>query len=159
MERSFPLITVRKKSTECPWINNRIMKVIRRRKRVYRREGQLAKWRRLKKVTEDLVRDRRHTYLNSQKECLLVEDATRIFFRNVKAFKTKDHPKAFDPMSLFPGRSESEVAFGLASFFNRISAEFNPLEPRDIQRTHERRLPVLLPIKWRVGLGHSGNLN
>ena len=104
MESFFPLITVRKKSTDCPWINHRIRKLIRRRKGVYRREGRSAKWRRLKKLTERLIHDRRLVYLDSQKECLLVEDATRNFFRNVKAFKTKDRPKAFDPMSLF-GRS------------------------------------------------------
>ena len=83
--------------------------------------------------------------MDSQKECLLVEDATRNFFRNVKAFKTKDRPNAFDPMSLFSGKSEAEVADELAGFFNRISAEFQPLEPSDIPRTHHRALPVLKP--------------
>ena len=39
MEEIFPLITVRKKSTDCPWISNRIRKLVRRRKGVYRREG------------------------------------------------------------------------------------------------------------------------
>ena len=37
MEAVFPLITVRKKSTDCPWISNRIRKLIRRRKGIYRR--------------------------------------------------------------------------------------------------------------------------
>ena len=32
MERVFPLITVRKKSTDCPWINRRIRRLIARRK-------------------------------------------------------------------------------------------------------------------------------
>ena len=117
MEEVFPLITVRKKSTDCPWISNRIWKLIRRRKGVYRREGRSAKWKRLKKLTDEMIKERRRIYLDSQKECLLVEDATRNFFRNVKAFKTKDRPKAFDPMSLFPGKSEEEVAAELAGFF------------------------------------------
>ena len=85
--------------------------------------------------------------MDSQKECLLVEDATRNFFRNVKAFKTKDRPKAFDPMSLFPGKSKEHIAKELAGFFNRISAEFEPLEPADIPRTHHRSLPVLQPYQ------------
>ena len=121
--------------------------MIRRRKGIYRREGRSKKWRRLKKITDDLIRDRSKVYLDSQKECLLAEDATRNFFRNVKAFKTKDRPKAFDPMSLFPGKSEGEVASKLAAYFNRIGQEFQPLEPSDIPRTHKRALPVLMPYQ------------
>ena len=54
MEVFFPLITVWKKSTDCPWINNRIRKLIKRRKGIYRREGRSLKWRRLKKITDEL---------------------------------------------------------------------------------------------------------
>ena len=52
LEQFFPLITVRKKSTDCPWISNRIRKLIRRRKGIYRREGRSSKWRRIKKLTD-----------------------------------------------------------------------------------------------------------
>ena len=84
-------------------------------------------------------------YLQSQKDCLRVEDVSRNFFRNVKAFQAKEKPKAFNPMSLFPGKTEREVAYELAAFFNRISSEFQPLKPADIPRTHDRQLPVLAP--------------
>ena len=147
METFFPLITVRKKSTDCPWMNRRIRRLIRRRKGVYRREGRSSKWRRLKKLSDELIKARRLVYLDSQKECLLVEDAVRNFFRNVKAFKTKDRPKAFDPMTLFPGKTEAEVAAELAGYFNRISSEFQPLEPADIPRTHSRKIPDLKPYQ------------
>ena len=56
LERVFPLITVRKKSTDCPWINARIQRLVAARKGIYRREGRSAKWRRLKKVTEELIK-------------------------------------------------------------------------------------------------------
>ena len=147
LERYFPLVTVKKKSTDCPWINARIRKMVRDRKGIYRREGRSSKWRRLKKVTTDLINRRRAVYLESQKDCLLVEDAMRNFFRNVKAFKSKERPKAFDPLELFPGSSEEEVAEELAGYFNRISSEFQPLEPTDIPRTHSRKLPVLMPYQ------------
>ena len=76
---------------------------------------------------------RRKTYLESQKSGLLAADAQRNFFRNVKA--------------LFPGKSEAQAAAELAEFFNRISSEFQPLEPCDIPRMHSRELPVLLPYQ------------
>lgn len=39
MEECFLLITVRRKSSDCPWINRRIRKLISRRKGIYVREG------------------------------------------------------------------------------------------------------------------------
>ena len=50
MERIFPLITVRKKSTNCPWINANIRKLVADRKAIYVREGRSRKWRRLKRL-------------------------------------------------------------------------------------------------------------
>ena len=44
---------------------------------------------------------------------------------------------------LFPGKNDNEVANELASFFNRISQEFDPLEPSQIPRSHNRELPIL----------------
>ena len=95
----------------------------------------------------DLIAKRRKKYLESQKKGLLVEDATRIFFRNVKAFQAKERPKAFDVRVLFPGKDDVEVAEELAAFFNKISHEFSPLEPSQIPRTHDRALPRLSPFQ------------
>ena len=78
---------------------------------------------------------------------LLVDDARRNFFRNVKALQTRDRPKPFNVRSLFPGRTDEEVAESLAEFFNKISSEFQPLEPADIPRTHRRVLPNLQPFE------------
>ena len=49
IESFFPLITVRRKSTDAPWINARIRKMIKRRRGIYRRHGRSAAWKRLKK--------------------------------------------------------------------------------------------------------------
>ena len=58
LEEFFPLIRVRRKTNDCPWINNRIHKLIGRRRGVYRREGRSKKWRRLKKLADDMIRNR-----------------------------------------------------------------------------------------------------
>ena len=94
-----------------------------------------------------VIKNRRETYLQSQRDCLLVEDARRNFFRNVKAFQAKERPRQFDVRSLFPGKSDAQVADSLAAFFNRISQEFQPLEPKDIPRTHDRDIPMLHPFQ------------
>lgn len=149
LETFFPLITVRKKSTDCPWINACIRKLVAARKGIYKREGRSAKWRRLKKVTEDLIKRRRDIYLGSQKDCLLVDNARRNFFRNVKAFQSKERPKSFDPMELFPGKGAQDRAEELAAYFNRISLEFQPLEPSEIPGPTEKASRSYTLTKWR----------
>ena len=129
METFFPLVTVKRKSTDLPWMNARLRSLIKKRKGIYRREGSSDKWRKIKEHIEDIVKERRQRYLDSQKQGLLVEDARRNFFRNIKANQTKERPKPFDVRLLFPRKMDKEVADELASFFNRISAKFDPLEP------------------------------
>ena len=147
LERFFPLIRVRRKTSDCPWINGRIRRLIKKRKGIYRREGRSAKWRRFKKFIDEIITKRQEYYLQSQRKVLLCDDARRNFFRNIKAFKTKDRPAPFDVRSLFPGKSDGQVAEELALFFNRKSGEFEPLEPCDVPRTHHRDLPLLAPFQ------------
>ena len=63
------------------------------------------------------------------------------------AFQSRERPKPFDVRTLFPGCSDAEVATSLAEFFNRISQEFQPLEPHEIPRTHDHQLPILHPYQ------------
>ena len=46
METCFPTITTRRKSTDLPWINNRIRRLVRRRRAIFRQEGRGRNWRR-----------------------------------------------------------------------------------------------------------------
>ena len=55
LERIFPLVTVRRKLTDPPWYNAKIRKRITQKKGIYRREGRSPKWRKIKKLLEDLV--------------------------------------------------------------------------------------------------------
>ena len=147
LERCFPLITVRRRSTDPPWFNTRIRKKIKQSRCIYKREGRSAAWKRLKKTTERMIENRRANYVLSQKDALLAKDGDIIFFKNVKNYRSKERPKPFDVKSLFPGLSANEAAEVLAEHFNRISAECEPLQRHEIPVTKPRRLPVLLPYQ------------
>lgn len=122
--------------------------MIKDRKEIYGREGKSDKWRGLRDHILEVIFKRKKNYLESQKGVLLVDDARRNCFCNVKAFKSRDRPKQFDVRTLFSeGTADSSVAEDLAGFFNRISSEFEPLEPADVPRIHERQLPALAPYQ------------
>ena len=98
----------------------------------------------MKKKVERLIKKRRKIYQDSQRIALLSEDGDRNFFKNTKNYMSKERPRPFDVMDLFPGRSEADVAELLAEHFNQISGEFLPLDPsRDIPRTYSSPIPNL----------------
>ena len=90
MSSCFPRVTMRRKSSDPPWINTSIRRRLRQRRAVYRREGRSMKWKRLKKVVEDMVDRRRKVYEGSQKLVLLADDADRHFFKNCKNYQSKE---------------------------------------------------------------------
>ena len=143
IERCFPLITTRRRSSDPPWINAAIRKRIKKRKAVYRDEGRSPRWKRLRKVISDMIKRRMDGFHDYQKNHFFGEDAKRHFFRNVKALSSPDKPAVFDVRTLFPGKSDEAISQELATYFNAISGEFTPLEPKDIPRTFDRSEPTL----------------
>ena len=67
IETFFPLITMRRKSTDLPWVNSRIRRRIKQRKAIFRCEGRLARWRRHKAKTEEIIAARRDGYFRVKK--------------------------------------------------------------------------------------------
>ena len=143
----FKLITTTRRSTDPPWVNEAIRRRVRQRKGIFRREGRSAKWKRLKKVVERMVKTRREKYMDSQRDVLLKEDSERNFFKNIKSYKNKDKPVQFNVRQLFPGKTDAELANLLADYFNAVSSEFVPLEPEDIPQTTPRVIEDLRPYQ------------
>ena len=139
----FPWKTTRRKDSDPPWINDAVRRKIRRRKAIYRLEGRSIRWKKMKKDTMALLKRRMKVYQDSQREVLLASDGHRSFFKNAKSYMTKEKPRPFDVTSMFPGKSDSEVAEILSVYFNTISQEFSPLEPSDIPTTYPQSIPRL----------------
>ena len=107
------------------------------RKRFFIEEGgRTAAWKEEKKRTNEVVRKRKRGYLDIQREKLLSSEASRNFYRQVKNFGVAEKPKLFDVRDLMPeGQTDEETAESLAVYFNRISDEFEPLQPEEIPCT------------------------
>ena len=144
VERFFPLRKVRRKDNDPPWMDKRTKKMIKDRKKLYSDEGgRTLTWKDEKKRTNEQVLKRKRGFLDRQKESLL-GDGDRNFYRQVRNFGKAERPKLFDVRDLMPeGQTDEQTAEELASFFNRISDEFDPLGPGDIPCTREKELPEL----------------
>ena len=143
MDAFFPVRTTRRKSTDPPWLNKAILKKIARRNRIYLKEGKSPLWHYMKKEIEKTIKERKGNFMQLKKEQLTAKDASRSFFRLVKAFNTPEKPQSFDVRSLCPGMTDDQVAEELAVFFNRISAEFDPLSEVDTPAAPDRQIPPL----------------
>ena len=82
----------------------------------------------MKKKTTELIEKQCKTYQESQKAQLLSDNGGGAFFKQIKNYLSKERPKPFEAMDIYPGQSESEVADLLAAHFNTISNEFTPLD-------------------------------
>ena len=134
LDKFFPKKTTRRKSTDLPWMNRRLKKMITNRKRMFWREGgeRTQAWREERDRVDKAIRERKAGYMQNQKDHLLANDANRNFFKHVKNFSRFEKPEQFDVRTLFPGEGDYEVSEKLAEYFVRVSREFSPLEPGDI---------------------------
>ena len=145
MSRHFRNKTVVRRESDPPWMNDRIKRMIKKRRRVYDREGRSKKWKDMKTASDELCRKRCQFYVNKQKETLTAPDASRAFFRNVKAFDSKEKPRIFDVRDLYPGGKDEEVAESLADHFTDITNEFDGLDPSLVPGPVPNAITMLTP--------------
>ena len=85
MNQHFNFKTIIRREKDPPWLNQKIKKMIKKGRKVYDKEGRLAKWKAMTAKSNALCRKRCQAFVERQKEVLLAADASRAFFRNDKA--------------------------------------------------------------------------
>ena len=149
----FPLRTVKRRNIDPPWINDKVKRLIKIRKNIYKEDrGRTQRWKKMKKKVQELIDKRKKVFMDSQRLALLENDGGRNFFKNTKNYMSKERPKPFDVSEMFPGRSEREVAELLAAHFNAISSEFEPLAAGDLPSTYDQPVPILQTYEVAIRL-------
>ena len=143
MDEFFPEKTTTRRERDPPWINAHVRALIRKRRRVYHREGRSELWKKLMKGVRKLVKKRAGNYWQHQKKSLLKSDAGRTFFKNVKAYNCKERPPQFDVRNMFPGDTDQEISEKLADHFNGISLEFDGLDQAAVPATYSSPVRLL----------------
>ena len=147
MSECFPVITVKRKSTEDPWITEKIRKKIRKRKAIFKSEGRSVRWKRIKKITAKMIKFKREQYMERHKLIITSPDLSAHFFKNVRAYNSVEKPVIWNVSSIRPNLTDAELAIQLSVYFNEISNEFSPLRNSQIPVTYDRPLPVLKPYQ------------
>ena len=145
MNKHFKFKTVVRREDDPPWLNAKIKRMIKKRRRVYDREGRSKKWKDMKATSDELCRKRCKLYVERQKETLTAADASRAFFRNVKAFDSKEKPTVFDVRDIFPGMEDLPVAESLADHFSAISNEFQGIPEEAVPLPGPNSIGMLSP--------------
>ena len=127
MNAYFRFKTVTRRENDPPWLNSKLKRMFRKRRLIYDREGRSNKWKAMKSESDEICRKRCKAFLDRQKQTMTAPDAARAFFRNVRAFDSKEKPKVFDVRDLFLSMQEKPTAEALADQFNAISNEFDGL--------------------------------
>ena len=143
MNASYPVVTIKRKSSEDSWITDKIRKKIRKRKAIFRRQGRSPAWKKVNKLTDRMIKFKRKQYMENHKILITLPDSSQHFFRNVRTYNSAEKPKIWNIKSMAPEKSDLQLTIELAGYFNRISNEFDPLMDSEIPKTFDRELPNL----------------
>ena len=133
-----------RKSNQPPWINQYVLKLIFKRRTVFRREGRSDEWKKLKKRCRNVIKHRKAFYNKHKKEKMMGASSHSIH-KCVKAMASDEKAKQWSPRQMYPELSAEQVAEKCAEFFNNISSEYNPLTPDSIPSTFEAEKLIITP--------------
>ena len=125
VDESLPTKTRTIKSTDKPWITREYQRMGRRRKRRFKMRGRARGWKKLKRECDEKLRHDKMDFLNKVKG----EASSGNFFRTIKSLRNEHAPEHWNIKQMFTGESEEQIAEKSASYFNRISAEYEPIPP------------------------------
>lgn len=126
-DQCFPLKTRTVKSNDLPWANRKFKRKKKQRNRCFKSEGRSVRWKSLKRETDKILLEEKVKFLERFKEKSVKDGSSKYFFHAVKALSTRNAPKQWKLMDMFPGKTEQEAVDTTADFFNKISREYTPI--------------------------------
>ena len=141
-DETMPWKTYKKRSTDDPWIDDPIRKVVNKRRAVYRNRGRDCKdWHELKDKSEDMIGNAKKKWYEGETEKLMDPGSNRLAYAALSDLGTAERSgKRWQVMDTRPGKNESEVAEELADHYSQISQEYPPLNAQRIPRTYDREI-------------------
>ena len=138
-ERHFPLVRVRRRSNEDPWITRSIRRLWKKKIRIYQKGGKSDRWWEIDRRLQDEIEDSKEAFV----EKLLEEGNNgRNFYSATRKLATASTTPAWTVSDLFIGMEPGEVCEEVLKFFGAIAASGDP----GIEMTSLPRLAEGLPV-------------
>ena len=135
--------TRKKKTSEPAWMQDWIRDLITKRRELFRKEKRSPRWHSFKEKITSIIKTNRDKFNAELKEKFLNFKDPRHFYAHVQSILSENEPARWNVRSLDTSKSDNELAESLATFFNNISSEYNPLDQASIPKTFSYPLPIL----------------
>ena len=123
----FPLKHRKIRSNDAPWFDAESRRAVRRKKRIYKREGKSENYHRACKDCARVILAAKKKFWGNVLDKTARIGNSRPYYGAVKLFSTKHAPEEWDVGTMYPGSNDEEICEALAVFFNRISQEYPAL--------------------------------
>ena len=133
-DRFLPLKKHVVRSCDKPWITKRIKRLLRRKKRAFKKGGKGQSFHNKAIFAEREIQLNKIRFLDKVKANVNKDNDVRGYYRAIKVLKTEESQKPWNIKSMFPGTENKQIAEKAASFFNSISQEFVPVGPPPSER-------------------------
>ena len=131
-EDIFPLKTRKVSSDDAPWISHKLKTMLRKRKRIYRRQRKSDKWTHMNKLCKEEIKSAKATFYKDQVADLKSKKPHQ-WYSSLKKLCSYDQHKT-EPLQVdeISHLSDQEQAERIADQVTQIPNEFEPLQKDDI---------------------------
>ena len=130
MDECFPTKSRTIKSTDAPWMTREVYLLSRRKKREYARKRRSPRWKMLDKLCQNATERAKLCFFENVKNDVKTSGNSAGFFKAVKRLAQGDQTTTeWSINDMYPGIGDAQIAEEVATFFNKISSEYEPLQP------------------------------
>ena len=127
----FPWKTHKIRSCDKPWVTNRIKRLLQRKRRAFKHNGKNDNWKVKRDRADNEILTNKIRFFEKVKKNIRENKDPRGYYAAIKLLRTEDAPIPWTVNKIFPGETDPAIAEKAATFFNKISQEFEPIGPPD----------------------------
>ena len=130
-EKHFPLVRIRRRSNEDPWINKRIRRLWKKKIRLYKKYGKSQSWWETDRKLQDEIQEAKELFVER-----LLDDGNngRPFFAATRKLAAASASSPWAVTDLFVGMGPGEVCREVLDFFGGLAKSEAPGIPPDLPR-------------------------
>ena len=119
------------RSTDDPWITDKIRRAIKRRNRAYEKNKKKRgdRWKIFKRHTNELISEEKLKYYEHEEKKLQVFNPKAVPYKIVKDLTEPERPQPWTIQNMRPGKSDEDIVEELSVFFSQINNLLPPLPP------------------------------